>query len=175
MKQLRRILLDTELTEEVKWSVPCYTYQNSNVAMVSALKEYCALSFFKGVLLKDPHAILVPPGPNSQSDRLIRFTNVDQVLELEAILKAYVAEAIAVEKAGLKVEYKDTSQFDFPDELLSVFEEDPAFAAAFEALTPGRQRGYLLHFSSAKQSKTRTSRIEKHMSRIFEGKGMHDR
>ena len=175
MQQLRRILLDTELTEEVKWSVPCYTFQTSNVVILSAFKDYCALSFFKGVLLKDAHGILVQPTRNTQATRLIRFTAVDKILELETILKAYVEEAIAIEKAGLKVTYKDTSQFEFPDELLSILEDDPAFAAAFEALTPGRQRGYLLHFSAAKQSRTRVSRIEKCMPQIFEGKGFHDR
>lgn len=171
----RRILLETELTEDLKWGVPCYTYDGGNVAMLSALKGFCSLSFFKGVLLKDPENVLVPPGPNSQSDRLMRFTDVDRVLELEAVIKAYVQEAIEVERAGLKVPFKDTSQFEFPDELISAFEHDPAFAAAFESLTPGRQRSYLLHFSSAKQSKTRVSRIEKAMPKIFEGKGFHDR
>lgn len=174
MKQLRRILLDTELTEEVKWSVPCYTFEDNNVLILSAFKDYCALSFFKGVLLKDPDDILIQPTKNTQASRLIRFTDVERVLELEPILKAYVAEAIDVEKAGLKVEYKDTADFDFPDELLSKFEDDPTFAAAFDALTPGRQRGYLLHFSSAKQSQTRVRRIEKCKPRIFEGKGFHD-
>lgn len=175
MKQLRRILLDTELTEELKWSVPCYTFQNNNVLILSAFKDYCSLSFFKGVLLKDPHHILIQPTENSQATRLIRFTDVETVIEMEAILKAYLEDAIEVERAGLKVEYKDTSAYDFPDELLSMFEDDPAFAAAFDALTPGRQHGYLLHFSSAKQSKTRVSRIEKSIPRIFEGKGFHDR
>ena len=175
MKQLRRILLDTELSEELKWSVPCYTFQGDNILILSAFKDYCALSFFKGVLLKDPDDILIQQTKNTQATRLIRFTNVDEILAMEASLKAYIAEAIAVEKAGLKIEYKDTSQFDFPDELLSMFEDDPAFATAFEDLTPGRQRGYLLHFSSAKQSKTRVSRIEKCMPKIFEGKGFHDR
>jgi uncharacterized protein YdeI (YjbR/CyaY-like superfamily) len=174
MKELRRILLDTELTEEVKWSVPCYTYDGSNVLILSAFKDYCSLNFFKGVLLKDPEDWLVKPGPNTQASRLIRFTTVDEVLENEAIIKAYIEEAIAVEKAGLEVEYKATSDYDFPDELISAFEDDPAFESAFEALTPGRQRGYLLHFSSAKQSKTRTRRIEKSMERIFEGKGFHE-
>lgn len=175
MKQLRRILLDTELTEELKWSYPCYTFQNGNVVMMTAFKDNCTLSFFKGVLLKDPHDILVQQTKNSQAARVIRFTKVDEILEVEAILKAYIEEAIEIEKAGLKVEYKETSDFDFPDELLSMFEADPAFAAAFEALTPGRQRGYLLHFSSAKQSTTRVRRIEKNMPRIFEGRGLHDR
>ena len=175
MKQLRRILLDTELTEELKWSLPCYTFQNSNVVMMTAFKDNCTLSFFKGVLLKDPDDILVQPGKNSQAAQVIRFTHVDQILAVESVLKAYIEEAIEVEKAGLKVEYKETAEFDFPDELLSMLEDDPAFAAAFEALTPGRQRGYLLHFSAAKQSETRVRRIEKYMPRIFEGKGLHGR
>ena len=175
MEQLRRILLETELVEEYKWSVPCYTIDNNNVLLLSAFKDYCALSFFKGALLKDPEGILVAPGPNSQSSRVMRFTSVDDVLAIEPAIRAYVEESIAIERAGLKVQFKDTSQFDFPDELLSAFEDDPAFAAAFDALTPGRQRGYLIYFSSAKQSKTRVSRIAKHMPRIFEGKGFHDR
>lgn len=175
LKQLRQILLETELTEELKWSFPCYTYENANIVMITAFKDNCTLSFFKGVLLKDPHNILVQQGKNTQAARVIRFTSVDEIVELESVIKDYIAEAIEVEKSGLKVEYKDTSQFDFPDELLSMFEDDPAFSAAFEALTPGRQRGYLLHFSSAKQSKTRVSRIEKCKPMIFEGKGLHDR
>lgn len=175
LKQVRRILVDTELTEEVKWSVPCYTFEDSNVAILTAYKDNCTLSFFKGALLKDPDDILVQPTKDSQAARVIRFTDVDRVLKLEAVIKAYVAEAIEVEKAGLEVAYKDTSEFDFPDELLSKFADDPAFAAAFDALTPGRQRGYLLHFSSAKQSQTRVRRIEKCMPRIFEGRGFHDR
>lgn len=175
MKELRRILLASELSEEVKWSVPCYTFQGSNVLILSAFKDNASLSFFKGVLMKDPDNILISPGANSQASRVIRFTQVDEVLAQEAIVKAYIEEAIAIEKAGLKVTYKDTSQYDFPDELLSMFEDDPAFESAFEALTPGRQRGYLLHFSSAKQVKTRVSRIEKCMPSIFEGRGFHDR
>lgn len=175
LREVRRILLDTELTEELKWGFPCYTFQGGNVVILSSFKDNCTLSFFKGVLLQDSERILVQPGENSQAGRVIRFTSVDEILALEAVLKAYVAEAIEVEKAGLKVEYQDTSAFEFPDELLKMFADDPAFAAAFEALTPGRQRGYLLHFSSAKQSQTRVRRIEKYMPRIFEGKGLHDR
>jgi uncharacterized protein YdeI (YjbR/CyaY-like superfamily) len=175
MTQLRRILLDTELTEELKWSVPCYTIDGRNVIILSAFKNYCALNFFKGVLLKDVDNILVAQTENMQATRQIRFTDVDSIVEMEQTLKAYIEEAIQVEKDGLKVEYKTTAQLDFPDELLSIFEDDPTYAAAFEDLTPGRQRGYLLHFSGAKQSKTRVSRIEKCMSKIFEGKGLHDR
>ena len=175
MKQLRRILLDTPLTEQLKWSFPCYTYQNSNIVMMAAFKDNCTVSFFKGVLLKDPDNVLVAQGANSQAVRVIRFTTVEAILALELTLKAYIAEAIEIEKAGLKVPYKDTSAFDVPDELLASFEDDPSFAAAFAALTPGRQRGYLLHFASAKQSPTRARRIKKYMAQIFEGKGLHDR
>lgn len=172
---LRTILLDTALREEVKWKVPCYTFEGNNVLILSAFKEYCSLSFFKGALLKDHGGILEKPGENTQAGRLIRFTDVQRIVALESVIKAYVAEAIEVEKAGLDVEYKKTSEFEVPDELVDVFDEDPQFREAFESLTPGRQRGYLLYFSGAKQSKTRVSRIEKYRQQIFEGKGMHDR
>ncbi|WP_420631611.1 YdeI/OmpD-associated family protein [Candidatus Leptofilum sp.] len=173
--KLRAILLETDLTEEVKWSVPCYTFDGKNILLMSALKKYVVLGFFKGVLLKDPHGVLIQSTPNMQAERQLRFTTVQQVVELESVIKAYVQEAIEVEKTGLEVEYKKTSEFNMPDELQTIFDEDPAFREAFEALTPGRQRGYLLHFSKAKQSKTRTSRIEKCMPQIFEGIGLHDR
>lgn len=173
--KLRSILLETDLTEEVKWRVPCYTFDGKNVLIMSALKEYCALGFFKGVLLKDPEGVLIQSTPNMQAERQLRFTTEQQVAELESLIKAYVQEAIEVEKAGLVVEYKKSSEFDVPEELQTILDEDPAFNAAFEALTPGRQRGYLLHFAQPKQSKTRTSRIEKCMPKIFEGKGLHDR
>lgn len=175
LAKLRAILLETALTEEVKWSVPCYTFDGKNVLIMSALKEYCALGFFKGVLLQDPEGVLIQSTKNMQAERQFRFTNVQQVAELEPIIKVYVQEAIEVEKAGLEVEYKKTAEFDMPEELEAKFDDDPAFKAAFEALTPGRQKGYLLHFSGAKQSKTRTSRIEKCTPKIFEGKGLHDR
>ncbi len=173
--KLREILLTCDLTEEVKWSVPCYTVDGKNILLLSAFKNYCFISFFKGALLKDPQGVLIQPTKNSQADRQLRFTTVQQVAELEQVIKAYVREAIEVEKAGLEVAYKETAQFDVPDELQAVFDEDPAFREAFHALTPGRQRGYLLYFSGAKQSKTRTSRIEKCMPQIFEGIGLHDR
>ena len=173
--KLRAILLETELTEEVKWSVPCYTFNGKNILIMSALKEYVALGFFKGVLLKDPDGVLIQSTPNMQAERQLRFTTVQQVTELEQVIKAYVQEAIEVEQAGLEVAYRKTSEFDVPDELQAMFDEDPAFREAFQALTPGRQRGYLLHFSGAKQAKTRTSRIEKCMPQIFEGIGLHDR
>ncbi|MCB0641494.1 MAG: YdeI/OmpD-associated family protein [Phaeodactylibacter sp.] len=172
---LRRIVLECGLEEARKWGVPCYTYQDGNVLIVSAFNDYCALSFFKGSLLKDELGLLEKPGENSQAARLFRFTNLPQILDQEDILKAYIFEAIEIEKAGLDVAYKATSEFDVPDELVDVFDDDPQFREAFEALTPGRQRGYLLHFSGAKQSKTRKARIEKYRKQIFDGKGMHDR
>lgn len=175
LKQLRRILLECGLTEELKWSFPCYTFQGGNVVLMSAFKEYCAISFFKGALLKDPKGILDKPGENTQAARLIRFISVGEIEALEPVLKAYIQEAIQVEKAGLKVEFKDTSEFDIPEEFQTQLEADPALKMAFEALTPGRQRGYLLHFSQAKQSKTRASRVEKCIPKILAGKGFHDR
>lgn len=170
---LRSIVLDCGLTEEIKWSVPCYTYQGGNVLIVGAFKEYCSISFFKGALLEDAAFILEKPGENTQAGRLIRFTGVDEIRELESNVKAHIHEAIEVEKSGLEVEYKRNPE-PIPDELQAKFDEDPYFRAAFEALTPGRQRGYILFVSGAKQSKTRSARIEKHMERILEGKGLHD-
>ena len=175
LAQARRILLDTELTEELKWKMPTYTYDGKNVAMLSAFLDHVSVSFFKGVLLKDEAGLLVAPGPNSQADRQFNFTDAADVLAQEEAIKAYVAEAIEIEEAGLEVTYKSVEDFDVPQELQDKFSEDPAFKLAFESLTPGRQRGYLLHFSSAKQSKTRVSRIEKCMPMILEGKGLHDK
>lgn len=175
MKLLRQILLDCGLIEEVKWSVPCYTVGNGNVVILSAFKAYCSLSFFKGALLKDPEGVLVQPSKHSQAARLIKFTDVAQVVEMESILKDTIYEAIEVEKAGLKVDFSQKDELEYPEELQNKFDEDPALEAAFEALTLGRQRGYVLHFSGAKQSKTRVSRIEKCIPKIFEGKGFHDR
>ncbi len=174
LAQLRRILRATELTETSKWGQPCYTVEGKNVVILSTLKDFAVLGFFKGVLLKDPEGLLVSVGKNSQSDMRLNFTDVQQVLDQEAAIKALVAEAIEVEKAGLKVEFKKEPE-PMPEELLQKFDEDPELKAAFEALTPGRQRGYILHISSAKQSKTRLARIEKHRERILSGKGMHDR
>lgn len=174
MKELRRIVLDTPLTEELKWHQPCYTYDGSNVAIVSAFKESCVLSFIKGALLKDPKKILVKPGENSQSARFVKFTNVKQIVEQEPILKAYIDEAIEAEKAGLKVKFKKITERKIPEELEDKFEKEPALKTAFRALTPGRQRAYLLHFSGAKQSKTRAARIEKCRPRILKGKGLSD-
>jgi uncharacterized protein YdeI (YjbR/CyaY-like superfamily) len=174
LKKLRAILLDTELTEDLKWRVPVYTHDNKNIVIMSAFKEYCSLSFFKGALLKDPEGILEKAGENTQSAMLIRFTDVQKIAELEPVIKAYIAESIEVEQAGLKVDFKETSEYAIPDEFQQELDQNPALKAAFEALTPGRQRGYLLHFSSAKQAKTRASRVEKYIPQILDGKGMYD-
>lgn len=172
---LRALVLDCGLTEELKWGVPCYTFQGSNVLIVAAFKEYCSISFFKGALLMDANAILVAPGENSQAARLAKFTDVNEIVELESVLTAYVFEAIEIEKAGLKVEMKRNTELDLPEELQARFDEDSELKAAFEALTPGRQRGYVLHFSAPKQSKTRESRIDKCIDKILAGKGFQDR
>jgi len=172
-EKLRTIILECGLTEELKWRAPCYTFQNSNIVILQGFKEYCALMFFKGALLSDPNAILRTPGQH-QSARQIRFTNVGEVVELEPIVKAYINEAIEVERAGLKVTLKQTSEFKIPEELQSRLDETPALKAAFEALTPGRQRAYIFYFSSAKQSKTRESRVERCMQQILDGKGLDD-
>ena len=174
--ELRRIVLECGLTEEVKWGAPCFTADGGNVVIIGVLNDYCCLSFFKGVLLKDPEGILQAPGENSRSGRLIPFTAVDQILAREATLKAYVDEAAGLERAGATVDFaKDREDLPVPAELQARFDEDPALRAAFEALTPGRRRGWILHFSGAKQSATRASRIEKAAPRILAGKGMHDR
>lgn len=175
MEMLREICLDSQLTEELKWGQPCYTFQGSNVTIIGAFKEHCALSFFKGALLKDPDGILVSPGENTRAVRMIKFTDVQQIAEMEPIVKAYINEAIEVERAGLKVDFKKDAEIPFPEELLAKLDENPALKAAFEALTPGRQRAYVLYFSSAKQSKTRVARIERHTPRILDGKGLNDR
>ena len=174
LQKLRTILLDCQLTEEVKWRVPCYTFQGRNVAFIGRFKESCVLSFVKGVLLKDARRILIQQTENSQSVRVIRFTTVEQIVKLETVLKAYIREAIEVEKAGLKVTLKKISEFKIPEEFQTKLDEIPALKKAFGALTPGRQRGYLLHFSGAKQSKTRAARVEKWMPHILNGKGIDD-
>ena len=174
MKALRAILLDSPLTEEVKWRVPCYTFEGHNVAFIVGLKESCVLSFVKGALLKDPKRILIQQTENSQSARVIRFANVREIEALEAVLKAYILEAVDVEKAGLKVPFKKISEFAVPDELQAKFNEMPAVKTAFDALTPGRRRAYILHVSAAKQSKTRASRVEKCVPLILSGKGLDD-
>jgi uncharacterized protein YdeI (YjbR/CyaY-like superfamily) len=174
MKELTRISLGCGLTEELKWGKPCYTFQNSNVVIIQGFKEYCALLFPKGVLLKDPEGILIQQTENVQAARQIRFTNVREIVEMEPILKAYIQEAIEVEKAGLKLNYKKISEFKIPEELKERFDELPPLKTAFEALTPGRQRGYILYFSGAKQSKTRQARVEKCMEQILNRKELDD-
>ena len=173
-EQLRKIVLDPQLTEELKWGVPCYTFEKHNVVLIHGFKEYCALLFFKGALLKDPNGILIRQTANVQASRQIRFTHLREIVKLKSILKAYVKEAIEVEKAGLKVNYKKTSEFTIPEEFKNKLEETPGLKTAFHALTPGRQRAYLLYFSTPKQSKTRVSRIEKCMRQILIGKGLND-
>jgi uncharacterized protein YdeI (YjbR/CyaY-like superfamily) len=175
LRALRKILLSTELTEELKWSVPTYTIDGKNILIMAAFKEYAAISFFKGSLMKDPKGILVSQGKNAQAARLIKVTNLQEIEDLESIILHYISEAIEIEKSGLQVPRRKTSEFEVPDELITKFEEDPTFEAAFNALTPGRQRGYLIFFAQAKQSQTRISRIEKSMEKIFEGKGWNDR
>lgn len=173
-QQLRMIILDSGLTEELKWGHPCYSYDKSNIVLMHGFKEYCALLFFKGALLKDTKGILVLQTENVQSARQIRFTNVREIVKLKPILKAYIYEAIEVEKAGLKVKFKMTKDFKIPDEFKNTLNENPALKTAFYALTPGRQRAYLLHFSGAKQSKTRAARIEKCSKLILKGIGLND-
>ena len=172
--ELRRIVLDCDLKEEYKWSQPCYTFQGKNVLLITALKDYCAVSFFKGSLLDDSSGILSKPGEHSQAARLIRFTAVQDILEMEALVKVYIQAAIAVEKAGLKVQFKKETE-PIPAELQQQLAEDPALKKAFFALTRGRQRGYILYFSAPKQSKTRIARIERYKEKILAGKGFHDR
>ena len=174
LEKLRTIVLDCGLTEDVKWKSPCYMFEDSNIVLIHVFKEYCALLFFKGALLKDPIGILIQQTKNTQAARQIRFTHVDEIDEMEPILKAYIQEAIDVEIAGLEVNFKETSDFDMPEEFQKKLDENPALKTAFEALTPGRQRGYLLYFSAAKQSKTRASRVEKCIPQIFDGKGLND-
>src|SRR5437879_6790437 len=174
MAKLRTILLGCPLAEELKWGKPCYTSENSNVVIIQGFKEYCALLFHKGVLLKDPKSILIQQTENVQAARQLRFTTVREIVQLKSVIKSYIDEAIAVEKAGFEVTYKKTSEFKIPAELQDRLNEDLPFKRAFKALTPGRQRGYLLYFSGAKQSKTREARIEKCMPQILRGKGAHD-
>jgi len=172
--ELRRILLDCGLDEELKWGKPCYTFQYSNIVIVQGFKGYCALLFCKGALLKDANRILIQQTENVQAARQIRFTNVREIVGMESILKAYIREAIEAEKAGWEVVYKKTSEFKIPEELQNKLDTVPALKTAFNALTPGRQRGYLLFFSAAKQSKTRESRVKKCMRQILDGKGLDD-
>jgi len=173
-KKLRAILLDSELTEEFKWYQPCYTFEGKNVVVINELKESCAFAFFKGALLKDVHGVLTRPGQHSQSTRWIKFTSVREIAEMKSVLKAYIREAIEVEKAGLKVKLRKTSDLKIPEELQIMLDEFPDLKNAFDALTPGRQRAYIYHFSAPKQSKTRESRVLKYMPHILKGKGLLD-
>jgi uncharacterized protein YdeI (YjbR/CyaY-like superfamily) len=177
--KLRTILLDSiakdcSLTEELKWGCPCYTFQKSNIVLIHVFKEYCALLFFKGALLKDQKGILIQQTENVQAARQMRFTDIREIITLERTIKAYIKEALDVEKAGLKVELKKTTEYSLPEEFQNKLNKLTALKTAFYALTPGRQRGYLLYFSQAKQSKTRELRIEKCMEKILEGKGLSD-
>jgi uncharacterized protein YdeI (YjbR/CyaY-like superfamily) len=174
LMKLRTIVLDCQLTEELKWGVPCYTFQNSNIVLIHVFKKYCALLFFKGALLNDTNGILIQQTKDVQAGRQIRFTDVREIVEMETILKAYIYQAIEVEKAGLKVNFKKTTEFNIPEEFQYKLDEIPALKTAFNALTPGRQRAYLLYFSAPKQSKTRESRIEKCMQQILNGKGLNN-
>ncbi|HTL16839.1 MAG TPA: YdeI family protein [Patescibacteria group bacterium] len=173
-EKLRTIALDCGLAEELKWGKPCYTFQDSNVVLIHGFKAYCALLFMKGALLHDPKGILVQQTANVQAARQIRFTSLPQIVAIESTLKAYMREAIEVEKAGLKVDYKKTSEFTMPEEFQRKLDEIPSLKNAFAALTPGRQRGYILYFSSAKQSKTREARVEKYLRQILKGRGLDD-
>jgi uncharacterized protein YdeI (YjbR/CyaY-like superfamily) len=172
-KQLRKIILDCRLTEDLKWGKPCYTFQDSNILIIQGFKEYCALMFCKGALLKDAKGLLQKPGENTQAARQIRFTDARQVVEMEPVLKAYIREAMDAEKAGLKVEFKKNPE-PVPEELQKKLDEVPALKKAFQALTPGRQRAYILYFSAPKQFKTREARVEKCMPQILDGKGLND-
>jgi uncharacterized protein YdeI (YjbR/CyaY-like superfamily) len=172
--QLRTIALGCGVAEELKWGCPCYTFQKTNIVLIHVFKEYCALLFFKGALLNDPNGILIQQTKNVQVPRQIRFTNVGEIVKMKSILKAYIYEAIEVERAGLKMNLKKVSEFTMPEEFQKKLNKSPALKTAFNALTPGRQRGYLLYFSAPTQSKTRESRIEKSMKQILIGKGLND-
>jgi len=173
-KKLRKIILDCGLNEELKWGQPCYTHENGNIVLVHGFKDYCAMLFFKGALLNDPNDILIQQTKNVQSARQIRFTNVQEIGKMEKTLKAYVYEAIEVERAGLKVKLKKTSDYEIPAEFQTRLKKKPALKKAFDALTPGRQRQYIYYFSQPKQSKTRESRVEKYAQKILNGKGLED-
>ncbi|OXB09937.1 hypothetical protein B0A81_04680 [Flavobacterium plurextorum] len=174
LEQLRKIALDCQLTEELKWGTPCYTLGKSNIVLIHEFKEYCAFLFFKGALLKDTDGILIQQSENVQAARQIRFTNLKEIIDQKTILKTYIYQAIEIEKAGLKVELKETTDFEVSAEFQAKLDEMPNLKEAFQALTPGRQRAYLLHFSQPKQSKTRESRVEKNIPQILEGKGLKD-
>lgn len=173
-KKLRAIALSIELTEDVKWGCPCYTYEGKNIFLIHGFKEYCALLFFKGALMKDPDNILIQQSKNVQAARQIRFTEVAQINDLEEVLRSYMFQAVEIEESGAKVEMKKTKEFEMAEEFQEKLDQNPALQEAFKALTPGRQRAYLLHFSSAKQSKTREARIEKCIPQIMDGIGLND-
>jgi uncharacterized protein YdeI (YjbR/CyaY-like superfamily) len=173
-EKLRAIALETELVEDLKWGCPCYTYEGKNIFLIHGFKEYCALLFFKGALMKDYENILIQQTENVQAARQIRFTNLQQIIDLEKTLKEYMFQAVEVEESGAKVEMKKTKEFEMPEEFQQKLDENPELKVAFETLTQGRQRAYLLYFSSAKQSKTRESRIEKCIPEILNGKGLND-
>ncbi len=172
--ELRKIVLECHLTEDLKWGCPCYTYEERNIVLIHVFKEYCAFLFFKGALMKDPKKILIQQTENVQAARQVRFTNLEEIKNLAADLKKYIFQAVEVEESGEKVALKKTKEFPMTEELEAKFKEQPALKTAFEALTPGRQRAYLLHFSQPKQAKTRESRIEKCIPDILEGKGLND-
>ncbi len=174
-KKLRAILLDCGLGEELKWGKPCYTFEDSNLAIIQGFKDHCSLMFFKGTLLDDPDGVLVRPGENSRAQMRAEFTSVRQIDERESVLRTLIHQAKAVEKAGRKVDVGERRELELPEELTARLDGDPDLAAAFQALTPGRRRAYALYFSGAKQSKTRASRIERHVNRILAGKGLNDR
>jgi uncharacterized protein YdeI (YjbR/CyaY-like superfamily) len=174
MTKLRAIALDCHLSEALKWGQPCYSHEDSNIVLIHGFKEYCAYLFFKGALMKDPKGILIQQTENVQSARQIRFTNLREIAGMEKTLKAYIHEAIEIEKSGLKVKLKKTADFAVPEEFQSKLDKIPALKTAFNALTPGRQRAYLFYFSAAKQPKTREARVEKYMPRILKGKGLDD-
>lgn len=174
IERLRTVVLECGLTEELKWGCPCYTFQKSNIVLIHIFKEYCAFLFFKGALLNDANGLLIQQTQNVQAARQIRFTGVREIVKLKPTLKAYIHEAIRVEKAGLKVQLKKTTEFNMPEEFRNKLDEFPALKTAFRALTPGRQRAYLLYFSAAKQSKTRQARVEKYVPQILNGKGLDD-
>lgn len=174
LAKLRSIALECDLVEELKWGVPCYTVENSNVVLIHGFKQYCAILFIQGALLKDAKSVLIQQTQNVQSARQIRFTSLFEIVEMKDVIKAYIEEAIEIQKAGLKVDFKKTREFSVPEEFRVKLDGMPDLKTAFEALTPGRQRAYLLHFSSAKQSKTREARIEKSIPTILEGKGLDD-
>lgn len=174
LEELRRILLDCRLTEELKWGSPCYSFQKANVAIIGGLKDACVLGFFKGALLKDAEGVLIKPGKNTRSARSIRFSSLQEIIRMEPLLRAYLSEAIEAEKAGMKVDFEEEAELAIPEEFQLKLSEMPHLKTAFDALTPGRRRAYLLYFSAPKQSKTRQSRVEKWMGPILKGKGLND-